>query len=320
LDQSSSAAEEAPVTPANPVSSTTDDGMNAICPYLSHLICVGRKSDAEVQAASSNPNLSPAQAGRSKICDVAEALGLTHSAAFTNNQATGNLDPLQHQPAPVTDQQSPPISLKGPGSQWKLQGACQELPVPKEGDLEVDTVPLRFNGDMDFVSFTMVLTGGGKSAQTDVLHAVRNGWDITVLTGTGGFADVLKKQKELRSSAALSGVPMARGAGDGEEPVQPEFDHVTEEILTYGKLNMIDIESDSVEDCTKNMVASINNNNSSMTDEDSDDILLGTWELYAIYSKSARELRELYIRCEAFITALNVLTTVLIGTFLKPER
>ena len=39
----------------------------------------------------------------------------------------------------------------------------------------------------------LVLVGGGLAAKVDVLQAVRNHWNLIILSGTGGLADDIER-------------------------------------------------------------------------------------------------------------------------------
>ena len=115
----------------------------------------------------------------------------------------------------------------------------------------------------------MLLVGGGESARVDVVQAVRKGWSIVVIKGSGGFADVveqgLRTMKNgggtLPDSAAASppAPPLPEGAAAdstaagavalaSKEDAPRQRDVVLAEICQTGKLAVLDVEKDSVSD------------------------------------------------------------------------
>jgi hypothetical protein len=146
-----------------------------------------------------------------------------------------------------------------------------------------------------------LLINGGERAKIDVLQAVRHSWDIIVVKGTGGLADwialnaeILRRQqmgptdlsaiggkrKKTDSSAddELGGIP---------KKLLPPFDPVVDEIVSYGKMTVLSLQNDSVEDVARLLAARLNRSERMLGERDA--ILEHAWQLYGTFHASARE-------------------------------
>jgi hypothetical protein len=172
-------------------------------------------------------------------------------------------------------------------------------------------------GDLPNVTYVMLLINGGRTARLDMLHAVRMGWDIIVFKGTGGFADEVANERERRATQHEHAEgDIDEGGGDGlfgeREETQALFDSTLDEILTFGKINAINLAQDSVEDVTSLCVSRIHRVGEHVN-EGGDRVLFQAWQTYAIYSKTAHELSVSHTRIEVISMVLKLATVVLLA-------
>jgi hypothetical protein len=170
-------------------------------------------------------------------------------------------------------------------------------------------------GDLPNVTYVMLLINGGHTARLDMLHAVRMGWDIIVFKGTGGFADEVAKERERRATNQDDQDAIEKDADvevdEGRKEKQAPFDSTLDEILTFGKINAIDLTQDSVEDVTSLCVSRIHRVGGHVH-EGGDRVLFQAWQTYAIYSKTALQLSLSHTRIELVSMVLKLATVVLL--------
>jgi hypothetical protein len=161
-----------------------------------------------------------------------------------------------------------------------------------------------------------LIVNGGERAKVDALNATRHHWDLVVLKGTGGLADtiavhheVMRRQHQIRAEK-LGGFHKFEAQGregvyseytellmkeieeDERLPqkIAPKFDPVIDEIVSYAKMTILDIEKDSVEDVARLLTTRLNRIGQSKNQ--SDHILEHAWKQYAAFSRTADEERK----------------------------
>ena len=159
----------------------------------------------------------------------------------------------------------------------------------------------------------VVVIHGGDDAKTDVLQACRNGWNVLVLEGAGGFADTLAARFEQLKTGA------ERNAGaDGAL----RRDVVLDEILRTAKISVLNVQRNSVPDLTALLVKLLTPPLQGAADPEaspsdgaiaSNDTIARTWRMCATYTTTAASLKLRYMLLEAALMALSLMTVLLIA-------
>ena len=175
-----------------------------------------------------------------------------------------------------------------------------------------------------------LVVNGGKRAKVDVLNAVRNNWDLIVVKGTGGLADwialnwaVQKRLHEAQEGAANSRSALADGSKEPpitEEDILPErirpgYDPVVHEIVTYGRMTILDIFSpNGTDDLTKLLSNRLNRGSK---DAGGDFVLEHAWCQFATFRATAKDERASNTFYTYVILLFSSLTTWLAVTALE---
>src|SRR6266699_3345985 len=141
-----------------------------------------------------------------------------------------------------------------------------------------------------------ILADGGSNCKKEALQAVRYGWPIIVIEGSGGEADRLAKlwhrkasflSKRLRSSIA--------------DPIEAE-------IITDGKIQLFPIAG--VPEALKELI--LQQYRESQYQLATDQTLKRAWELFARYDENAKKQHKRYKREQAGILVLGILSIALV--------
>jgi hypothetical protein len=137
-----------------------------------------------------------------------------------------------------------------------------------------------------------ILINGGDVAKTEVLKAVRKGWSVVVLKGSGRLADDLAQYREERDKSKLEGKPL---------PFIP--DAALAEIVADGDLHFFPIENEP-EEFQRLLISQLSMEN----------VLLQGWRQYKLYSVNAGRYQNKFKRIQKLILMLGVLSTTLAVT------
>ena len=175
-----------------------------------------------------------------------------------------------------------------------------------------------------------LVVNGGKRAKVDVLNAVRNNWDLIVVKGTGGLADWIALnwavQKRLHEVQKGSSGEVAPADGSKEAPIteedilperiRPAYDPVVHEIVTYGRMTILDIFSpNGTDDLTKLLSNRLNRGSK---DSGGDAFILEhAWCQYAMFRATAKQERASNMFYTYVILLFSSLTTWLAVTALE---
>eukprot|EP00937_MAST-01D_sp_MAST-1D-sp2_P000248 g248.t1 len=167
-----------------------------------------------------------------------------------------------------------------------------------------------------------LVINGGKRAKVDVLCAVRKKWDIIVVKGTGGLADWIAlnwamKKRLLEARRAASELDGSLQQNDGAiddvvlpDSIRPRFDPVVDEIVTYGRMTILDIAAPrGDEDIAKLLFSRLNR--SGDQSPESSFMLQHAWKQYASFRVGGSDERFWNIFCTAAILFFSSATTVL---------
>ncbi len=154
----------------------------------------------------------------------------------------------------------------------------------------------------------LVVNGEGESATVDTLQAVRRQWDIVVLAGTGGLADKI--------STAWQEKKTAENQLEMGKPSMPRsFDSNIDEIVSFGRLNILNIKHDKVEDVTRLLISRCCGNNMENNDKDSisgSRTLYEAWKLYGELNTTGHKERAHSVLALQILVFLSVLETFLV--------
>lgn len=125
----------------------------------------------------------------------------------------------------------------------------------------------------------LLLIGGGPAALPQVLAAVRQGWPVLLVQGSGGLADALVAQA-------------GRGAADGD-------DAAVAEILADGKLGWITL-GEKVADAVDALARRVRR------DTGGDSVLRQAWQRFAIFDQAAARQQDGFNRMQLGILVLGV--------------
>ena len=147
----------------------------------------------------------------------------------------------------------------------------------------------------------MVVAGGGAVAQTEVSEAVRRGWPVFIIEGTGGTSDtvakVWRKHREPRASGATRLLP--------RRLIQrsPEFSSITDanlrEIVRDGDVRRF--ADDDAAQLARSLAWELQD----------DPVLKDAWRTFATYDGLATRMRNTFERFQGAILGLGVLATFL---------
>lgn len=153
----------------------------------------------------------------------------------------------------------------------------------------------------------MALAGGGPIATSEVLAAVRRGWPVFIIQGTGGLADALLSLWSARHPPARRGAerliaslpgPPARSRPPAPAPA-PIIDPDLREIIDAGDLRPVTADDP---------VALARRLAWELQDEQ---ILKSAWQEFASCDALAKRLRRLFTRFQSAILVLGVTATLL---------
>ncbi|MDT7838762.1 SLATT domain-containing protein [Aquabacterium sp. OR-4] len=130
----------------------------------------------------------------------------------------------------------------------------------------------------------LLLIGGGPAALPQVLAAVRQGWPVLLVQGSGGLADALLAQA-------------GRGAADGDDPAVAE-------ILADGKLDSITL-GDKVAEAVDALARRVRR------DTGGDSVLRQAWQRFAIFDQAAAQQQTGFNRMQRGILVLGVAVVAL---------
>ena len=169
-----------------------------------------------------------------------------------------------------------------------------------------------------WASHVVLLIGGGETARVDMLQAVRLGWDIIVFNGTGGLADSIAARLSDRADE-LGGVGNATG--------RTTVNAVEDEIVCTGKLAVIDVEHNSIEDVASLVYSRVMKGRSSAETDaqlvstgpgagnglERENILRHAWTMYAEYRMTAKQLQRRFHVFEGILMFMALWTTLLVA-------
>jgi len=145
----------------------------------------------------------------------------------------------------------------------------------------------------------MALAGGGPIATSEVLAAVRRGWPVFVIQGTGGLADALLSLWSVRHPPARRGADrLIHGLSRPPAPA-PITDPDLREIIDTGDLRPVTADDP---------VALARRLAWELQDES---ILKSAWQEFASCDAMAKRLRTLFTRFQSTILVLGVTATLL---------
>ena len=171
-------------------------------------------------------------------------------------------------------------------------------------------------GPKPWAAHVVLLIGGGDAARVDMLQAVRLGWDIIVFNGTGGLADsIAARLRDLKDeTGGIGNSTIAANAVEGE-------------IVSAGKLAVIDVETNSIDDVASLVFSRLMKGQSSVQSNtqlvsagsgagsglERENILHHAWMMFAEYRMTARHLERRYHAFEAILMFMALWTTLLVA-------
>jgi SLOG in TRPM, prokaryote/SMODS and SLOG-associating 2TM effector domain 1/Protein of unknown function (DUF4231) len=146
----------------------------------------------------------------------------------------------------------------------------------------------------------MVLAGGGQVATAEVLAAVRRGWPVFVISGTGGLADTLLRLWLPRHAPGRS---LARRLLSGHiraaAPLPVIADQDLREIIETDHLHPVS--GEDPDQLARELAWQVQD----------EPVLRSAWQDFAAYDQQAAQLRRVFTRFQGSILALGVLATLL---------
>ncbi len=147
----------------------------------------------------------------------------------------------------------------------------------------------------------MVVAGGGAVAQTEVSEAVRRGWPVFILEGTGGTSDTVaalwRTHREPRASGAARLLPRRL------RQRSPKLSSITEanlrEIVRDGDVRRFS--DDEPAQLARRLAWELQD----------DPVLKDAWRTFATYDGLATRMRNTFERYQGSILGLGVLATLL---------
>jgi hypothetical protein len=127
----------------------------------------------------------------------------------------------------------------------------------------------------------VVLAGGGEGARLEIVQAVRRGWPVIIIEGSGGLAD------------ELAGLLRSRPV----EAADPDIAEIIEEGNLY--LAGIDLPAGVLRQKLVNLLGG-------------NELLKLAWMRYGMYSEQSKRHRRLFHRMQEWILALGVITTLFV--------
>jgi hypothetical protein len=296
----------------------------------------------------------------SQLVDVAQTIGVVHDSFHENFRGQGvsdfadrcSLAPtiFQHERTEGGDSgchvRSVYLAKRGSTTEGDRQDALfGRGPRKNEGKLECKGARTNYGvqrGNLRTVTHLVMVVGGGSAAQRDVLHAVRMGWSVIALKGSGGFADRIANAKlleqqssspqpsgtvQLQSSESDYSSDSGSDTGEWDRRQQQlalkqesrnmkkrqrrlraaqELDASLAEIVHCGSIDIIDLDVDHVSDVTSMCYARMHP--PSTVAEGQDPVLFQAWLLYARYMRTRSKLRKSYWRMEISAQSLSLLS------------
>jgi SLOG in TRPM, prokaryote/SMODS and SLOG-associating 2TM effector domain 1/Protein of unknown function (DUF4231) len=144
----------------------------------------------------------------------------------------------------------------------------------------------------------MALAGGGSVATSEVLNAVRRGWPVFVIEGTGGLADSLLSLWTPRHPPRPGGVGRLVPSRSRPAPA-PIADPDLREIIETGDLHPVTREDTS--DLARRLAWELQD----------EPVLKSAWQEFASCDGMAKRLRKLFAGLQAAILLLGVTATLL---------
>lgn len=145
----------------------------------------------------------------------------------------------------------------------------------------------------------MALAGGGPIATSEVLAAVRRGWPVFIIGGTGGLADTLLSLWSARHPPARRGADRLIPARSSPPAPAPITDPDLREIVDNGDLRPVT--SDDPVDLARRLAWELQD----------EQILKAAWQEFASCDAMAKRLRKLFTRFQGAILVLGVVATLL---------
>jgi hypothetical protein len=146
----------------------------------------------------------------------------------------------------------------------------------------------------------MVLAGGGQVATAEVLAAVRRGWPVFVISGTGGLADTLLQLWLPRHAPGRSRARrLLSGHISSAAPFPVIADQDLREIIGTGRLHPVAGEDPG--QLARALAWELQD----------EPVLKSAWQDFATYDQMAARLRKVFTRFQGSILALGVLATLL---------
>ena len=140
----------------------------------------------------------------------------------------------------------------------------------------------------------MLLAGGGAVAKTDVLAAVRRGWPVFAVAGTGGLADdILARRDAARAGSRRPGP----GPGQAGGSAGPAGDLDLREILSQGDIREV---TGTPGTLARDLAWALQ----------PEPVLKEAWREFATYDQLAKKLRATFTRAQAAILSLGVAATL----------
>ncbi|MFI5062732.1 MAG: DUF4231 domain-containing protein [Streptosporangiales bacterium] len=140
----------------------------------------------------------------------------------------------------------------------------------------------------------VLLAGGGPVAKSDVLAAVRRGWPVFAVAGTGGLADDILARRDAARAGSRRPVPR-RGQPRGS--AGPADDPDLREILGQGDIREVTGAPGAL---ARDLAWALQ----------PEPVLKEAWREFATYDHLAKKLRATFTRAQASILALGVAATL----------
>lgn len=149
----------------------------------------------------------------------------------------------------------------------------------------------------------MVVAGGGKTARAEVLAAVRQGWKVFVIAGTGGVAQMIARARRSCPGRKRRDRGLGQGAGSLSRPGWPELgaDETAEldEIVRDGDIEVFI--GDDPHQLGYRLAWELRD----------EPVLKEAWRICATYDRLAVRERAFFQRVQAAIIALGLAATLL---------